>query len=69
MVINSSGNVGIGVSAFGTSATNVLGITADGTVPSSSPAGMVQIYADDSSGGATNATLCLRVSGHASDLL
>jgi len=55
-----AGNVGVGVSAFGTSATNVIGITADGTVPSTSPAGMIQIFADDSSDGAANATLALR---------
>jgi len=54
------GTVGIGVTEFGTNATNVIGITADGTVPSSSPAGMIQIFADDSSGGATNATLAIR---------
>ena len=53
-------NVGLGVTAWGTSGTNVLGITADGTVPTTSPAGMIQIYADDSSDGATNATLALR---------
>jgi len=60
MHLSSTGNLGLGVSAFGTSATNTLGIYADGTVPSSSPAGMVQIYADDSSVGAANATLALR---------
>ena len=58
--IDSVGNFGVGVAAFGTSATNVLGITADGTVPSSSPAGMIQIFADDSSDGAANATLAFR---------
>jgi len=54
------GLLGIGVTAWGTSGTNVLGITADGVVPSTSPAGMIQIFADDSSGGATNATLAIR---------
>lgn len=54
------GNVGVGVTTFGTSAANVLGITADGTVPSTSPAGMIQIFGDDSSLGATNATLAVR---------
>ena len=58
--IYTTGNVGVGVTAFGTNATNVLGITADGTVPSSSPAGMIQIFADDSSDGAANATLAIR---------
>jgi len=53
-------NFGVGVTAFGTNGTNVIGITADGTVPSSSPAGMIQIFADDSSGGAANATLAIR---------
>ena len=60
LLVDNSYNVGIGVSAFGSSATNVLGITADGTVPSSSPAGMIQIYADDSSDGSANATVCFR---------
>ena len=60
MRLSADGNLGIGVSAFGTSGTNVIGITADGTVPSSSPAGMVQIFADDSSGGSANATLAIR---------
>jgi hypothetical protein len=63
-----AGNVGIGVTTFGTSATNVLGITADGTVPSTSPAGMIQIYADDSSAGATNATLALRTEQAVEDI-
>ena len=60
MRITGAGNVGIGVTAFGTNAVSVLGITADGVVPSSSPAGMIQIFADDSSGGAANATLGIR---------
>jgi len=60
MTLDSAANVGVGVTAFGTSATNVIGITADGTVPSSSPAGMIQIFADDSSDGSTNATLAIR---------
>lgn len=54
------GSVGVGVTAFGTSAANVVGITADGTVPSTSPAGMIQIFGDDSSLGAANATLAIR---------
>ena len=60
MTIDSSGNAGFGVSTFGTNATKVLGISADGTVPSTSPAGMIQIFADDSSDGAANATLAIR---------
>jgi len=60
MTVDISGNVGIGVSAFGTNATHVLAITADGTVPTTSPAGMIQIFADDSSDGAANATLAIR---------
>ena len=43
--IDSAGNVGIGVTAFGTSAATVLGI-ANGTAPSSSPAGMGQLYVE-----------------------
>lgn len=38
-------NFGIGVSAFGTSAANVIGIK-NGTAPSSSPAGMGQLYVE-----------------------
>jgi hypothetical protein len=45
MRIDSSGNVGIGVSAFGTSAAKVLGL-ADATAPSTSPAGMGQLYVE-----------------------
>jgi hypothetical protein len=40
-----SGNVGIGTTSFGTSAVTVLGI-ANGTAPSSSPAGMGQLYVE-----------------------
>ena len=43
--IDSSGNVGVGVSTFGTSAAKVIGI-ADGTAPSTSPAGMGQLYVE-----------------------
>jgi len=53
-------NVGIGVYLWGTNAEKVIGISADGVVPATSPAGMIQIFADDSSGGAVNATLALR---------
>lgn len=60
LLVGNSQNVGVGVTAFGTSATDTIGITADGTVPSSSPAGMIQIFANDSSDGATNATLAIR---------
>ena len=45
MLIDSSGNVGIGVSAFGTSAAKVLGL-ANATAPSTSPAGMGQLYVE-----------------------
>lgn len=43
--IDSSGNMGIGVTAFGTSASKVLGI-ANGTAPTTSPAGMGQLYVE-----------------------
>ena len=46
VVIDDSGNVGISTATFGTSAAKVLGI-ANGTAPSSSPADMVQLYAED----------------------
>jgi hypothetical protein len=45
MRIDSSGNVGIGTSTFGTSAAKVLGI-ANGTAPTTSPAGMGQLYVE-----------------------
>lgn len=41
----SAGNVGIGTSTFGTSAANVIGI-ANGTAPTTSPAGMGQLYVE-----------------------
>jgi hypothetical protein len=45
MRIDASGNVGVGVSTFGTSAAKVIGI-ANGTAPSTSPAGMGQLYVE-----------------------
>ena len=45
VTIDTSGNVGVGVSTFGTSAAKVIGI-ADGTAPSTSPAGMGQLYVE-----------------------
>ena len=45
MRIDPNGNIGIGVSAFGTSAAKVIGI-ANATAPSSSPAGMGQLYVE-----------------------
>ena len=44
-MVDGSGNVGIGVSAFGTSAAKVLGL-ANATAPSTSPAGMGQLYVE-----------------------
>jgi len=45
MRIDSSGNVGVGVSTFGTSAAKVIGL-ANATAPSTSPAGMGQLYVE-----------------------
>jgi hypothetical protein len=45
VTIDASGNVGVGVSTFGTSAAKIIGI-ADGTAPSTSPAGMGQLYVE-----------------------
>lgn len=45
MRIDSAGNVGIGTSSFGTSAAGVIGI-GNGTAPSTSPAGMGQLYVE-----------------------
>ena len=45
MRVDTSGNVGIGVSTFGTSAAKVIGL-ANATAPSTSPAGMGQLYVE-----------------------
>jgi hypothetical protein len=45
LAVRESGNVGVGTSSFGTSAAKVIGI-ANGTAPSSSPAGMGQLYVE-----------------------
>jgi hypothetical protein len=45
MRVTSAGNVGIGTSTFGTSAAIVIGI-ANGTAPTTSPAGMGQLYVE-----------------------
>lgn len=57
MIIDTSGNLGVGIGTFGTSAAKVLGLT-NGTEPSSSPADMVQLFSVDLSAG--NATLGIR---------
>jgi len=43
--VTETGNVGVGVTTFGTSAAKVLGL-ADATAPSTSPAGMGQLYVE-----------------------
>lgn len=45
VTLDSLGNVGIGVTTFGTSAAKVLGL-ANATAPSTSPAGMGQLYVE-----------------------
>jgi hypothetical protein len=45
LIVGNGQNVGFGVSAWGTSAANVIGI-ANGTAPSSSPASMGQLYVE-----------------------
>ena len=45
MTLDSSGNLGVGVSTFGTSAAKVLGL-ANATAPTTSPAGMGQLYVE-----------------------
>jgi len=59
MRIQTDGNVGIGVTTFGTAAVKVLGL-GDGTAPTTNPANMIQLYAlagelwvEDSGGTAT----------------
>jgi hypothetical protein len=57
MTLDNLGNLGIGTSTFGTSASSVFAIK-NGAEPSSSPVDIVQIYSVDLSAG--NATLGLR---------
>jgi hypothetical protein len=45
LTLTSTGNVGVGVSTFGTSAAKVLGL-ANATAPSTSPAGIGQLYVE-----------------------
>jgi hypothetical protein len=45
LTIDSSGNLGLGVTSFGTSAEKIIGI-ANGTAPTTSPAGMGQLYVE-----------------------
>jgi hypothetical protein len=45
LTLDSSGNLGLGVTSFGTSAEKVIGI-ANGTAPTTSPAGMGQLYVE-----------------------
>ena len=45
MLLDTSGNLGLGVTAFGTSAAKVLGM-ANATAPTTSPAGMGQLYVE-----------------------
>jgi len=46
MTIDTDGNVGVGVTSFGTNASGVIGI-GNATAPTSSPDDMVQLYAED----------------------
>jgi hypothetical protein len=45
LLISSTGNLGVGVSTFGTSAAKVVGL-ANATAPTTSPAGMGQLYVE-----------------------
>jgi len=45
LLIDNTGNLGVGVSTFGTAAANVIGI-ANGTAPTTSPGGMGQLYVE-----------------------
>jgi hypothetical protein len=45
MTLDASGNLGVGVTAFGTSAATIIGI-ANGTAPTTSPVGMGQLYVE-----------------------
>ena len=55
-----NGNLGLATNTYGTNADGVFGVGNARVVPASSPAGMIQLYAKDSSDGATNSTLALR---------
>lgn len=46
LLIDASGNIGIGAATFGTAASKVLGL-ANATAPTSSPAGMGQLYVEN----------------------
>jgi len=60
LIVDAAQNIKIGTTAtMGTSATKTLGIDI-GVEPTTSPAGMIQVYAKDSSDGTTNATLAFR---------
>jgi hypothetical protein len=59
VAMSTSGNIGIGLTAWGTSAAKVLGI-ANGTAPSTSPADAVQIWAADRGGTAGKSGLHVR---------
>ena len=54
--IDTSGNLGLGATTFGTSAATVLGI-ATGTAPTTGPADTIQIYSTDLSAGNTMLSL------------
>jgi hypothetical protein len=56
MRISAAGNLGLGTSAFGTSAATVLAI-ATGTAPTTGPADTIQIYSTDLSAGNTMLSL------------
>jgi hypothetical protein len=45
MFLDATGNLGLGVTAFGTAAAKIIGI-ANGTAPTTSPAGMGQLYVE-----------------------
>lgn len=54
VIIDSSRNIGIGTSTFGTSAAKVFALTNGATAPTSSPADIVQIWGKDTVAGQAN---------------
>ncbi len=56
MLIDNAGNIGLGVTAFGTSAAKVMGI-GSGTAPTTAPADMAQLWVEDVNGTAGYAGL------------
>ena len=60
MLIDPNGNVGIGMTTFGTSAAIVVALGGPATAPTTSPADVVQLWSADINAEAGKASLMLR---------